>query len=134
MPPRRPRSTIDGEPIEGQEEYEDYDDAEDAGSFTVDAGPPPQKQRRRFSMWEALFDECRRFEGEWRRTATPLSKSTAAQLSSDIRNAYKREFVKSRLKGLNPDEHWDAAWGPGKGGDPDEFYVWIKYLGKRTGN
>ena len=79
-------------------------------------------------MWEALFDECRNYQGEWRRTATPLSKSTAGQLASDIRNAYKREFVKSRLKGLRPDEEWDAAWGE----ENEEFYVWIKYIGKRT--
>ena len=131
MPPRKPRgSTVEGE--------EDMDEVEmhPGGSFTVDAGPPPQKQRRRFSMWEALFEECREYEGEWRRTATPLSKSTAAQLASDIRNAYKREFVKSRLKGLAPDERWDAAWGPGTDGkgneSDDEFYVWIKFMGKRT--
>lgn len=126
MPPRKPRSST----VEGEEDLDDMLD-DTSGSFTVDAGPPPMKQRRRFSMWEALFDECRRFEGEWRRTATPLSKSTAAQLSSDIRNAYKREFVKSRLKGLDHDERWDAAWGPGKD-NQDEYYVWIKYLGKRS--
>ena len=134
MPPRKPRASA----VEDVEDEEDMDEVSTtpSGSFTVDAGPPPQKQRRRFSMWEALFDECRKFEGEWRRTATPLSKSTAAQLASDIRNAYKREFVKSRLKGLGPDERWDAAWGPGTDGkgneSDDEFYVWTKYMGKRT--
>lgn len=96
--------------------------------FTVDAGPPPQRQRTRFSLWEALFDECRTYMGEWRRTAQSFSKSTATQLASDIRNAYRREFVKSRLKGLNPDERWDAAWAES---DDGHYYLWIKYLGKR---
>ena len=95
--------------------------------FTIDAGTPPQTHRRRFSLWEALFEECRNYAGEWRRTNQAFSKSTATQLASDIRNAHKRDFVKSRLRGLQPDERWDAAWGEQDG----EFYLWIKYLGKR---
>lgn len=93
--------------------------------YTV-ASSPPQRQRERFSMWESLFEECRQFEGEWRRAKTPMKKSTAAQLSSDIRNAYKRSNAKARLKGIRPDERWDAAWGEENG----EFYIWIRYLGK----
>jgi len=96
--------------------------------YTVDAGLPPQRQRTRFSLWEALFDECRRYSGEWRRTAQSFSKSTATQLSSDIRNAYRRDEVKQRLRGLRSDERWDAAWGVG---DDGEHYIWLKYLGKR---
>lgn len=95
--------------------------------FTIDAGVPPQRQRTRFSLWEALFDECRAYMGEWRRTAQSFSKSTATQLASDIRNAYRRDVVKSRLKGLAADERWDAAWGE----DDGRYYLWIKYLGKR---
>ena len=124
MPPRNPRSTVDT----------DEATASNGDGYTVAVGPPPQKQRSRFSMWEALFDECRAFQGEWRRTAQPLSKSTAAQLSSDIRNAYKRDFVKSRLRGLSSDEKWDAAWGEGDGDEAGQFYVWIKYEGKRSTN
>jgi hypothetical protein len=96
--------------------------------FTTDAGVPPQRQRTRFSLWEALFDECRAYMGEWRRTNQSFSKSTATQLASDIRNAYRRESVKARLKGLRSDERWDAAWGVGEDG---EYYIWLKYLGSR---
>lgn len=96
--------------------------------FTTASDAPPQQQRRRFSMWEALFGECRNYMGEWRRTNQSFSKSTATQLASDIRNAYKRETVKSRLRGLNADERWDAAWGEGSDG---QYYLWLKYLGKR---
>ena len=85
-------------------------------------------------MWEALFDECRKFEGEWRRTVVGLKKTTASQLASDIRNAHHREVVKSRLKGLRPEERWDAAWGPdGDIKDADgelSYFIWIRYLGK----
>lgn len=96
--------------------------------FTVDAGNPPQQQRTRFSLWEALFAECRNYMGEWRRTGHSFSKSTATQLASDIRNAYRRDPDSARLKGLNADERWDASWGMA---DDGEFYIWLKYLGKR---
>lgn len=99
-----------------------------SAEFTVDAGQPPQRQRTRFSLWEALFAECRNFMGEWRRTGQSFSKSTATQLASDIRNAYRRDTVKARLKGLESDERWDAAWGVGEDG---EYYIWLKYLGQR---
>lgn len=98
------------------------------GQFTLSAGPPPRPQRQRFSMWEELFEECRAHNGEWRRTKNAMRKSSASQLASDIRNAWKREFTKSRLKGLRKNEIWDAAWGEIEDG---QYYLWIKYDGKR---
>lgn len=100
------------------------------GDYTIADSGPPVVQRQRFSMWEQLFDECRAYEGEWRRTKNSMKRSTAAQLSSDIRNAWKRDFQKSRLKGLGRDEKWDSAWGEVDEGS-GEYYLWIKYLGKR---
>lgn len=95
--------------------------------FTVAAPPPSKMPRVRFSMWEELFDECRAHPGEWRRTKNEMKKTTASQLSSDIRNAYRRNFQKSRLKGLRKDEVWDSAWGEIDG----KYYLWIKYVGPR---
>jgi hypothetical protein len=94
------------------------------GEFTI-ASAPPSRQQERFSMWEQLFDECRDHKGEWRRTKMSMKKSTASQLASDIRNAYRRTNVKARLKGLTADERWDAAWGEEDG----EYFIWLRYLG-----
>jgi hypothetical protein len=96
----------------------------DDAMYTI-SSTPPARQRERFSMWEALFDECRRFEGEWRRAKIPMKRSTASQLASDIRNAHLRSAVKSRLKGLKPNERWESAWGE----EGEAFYVWIRYVG-----
>ncbi len=101
----------------------------DNGKYTIDAGPPPVRQQERFSMWEELFNECRKNQGQWRRTLKPMTKATASQLASDIRNAYKRDVaVKARLKGLKRHEIWDAAWGEAEDG---KIYMWIKFDGHR---
>lgn len=76
-------------------------------------------------MWEELFDECRKYENEWRRTMIPMKKSTAMQLASDIRNAHRRDIAKSRLRGLNKNERWDAAWGEEEG----QYWIWLRFLG-----
>lgn len=94
--------------------------------FTV-AASPPRQMRERFSMWDALFDECRKYPNEWRKVKTPMKRSTATQLASDIRNAHKRSAAKARLRGLNTNERWDAAWGE-EGG---EYHIWLMYLGKQ---
>lgn len=106
----------------------DWKECEMAEELTVSTEGPPRQQRQRFSMWEELFEECRAHQGKWRRTKNYMRKSSAAQLSSDIRNAHKRESAKSRLHGLRANEVWDAAWGEGEEG---KFYLWIKYDGTR---
>jgi hypothetical protein len=97
-------------------------------SYTTESGPPPSKQRTRFSLWNELFAECREHPEEWRRTLNPLSRSTAAQLASDIRNAYRRDLGKSRVRGMLPGERWDAAWGEING----QYFIWLKYLGQNN--
>lgn len=83
-------------------------------------------------MWEALFDECREHEGQWRKALTPMKRTTASQLASDIRNSWKRSTTKSRLRGLRPDEVWDAAWGyEDETEDEDACFIWLMYKGKR---
>lgn len=97
--------------------------------YTIDVGPPPEVTRERFSLWEQLFEECREYPEQWRRTLTPLKKSTATQLASDIRNSHRRAPGKSRLRGMLPGERWEAAWGedePGSG----QYYIWIRYCGQ----
>jgi hypothetical protein len=93
--------------------------------FTI-ASTPPTVQKRRFSSWDSIFEECRTHQGEWRQAVPAMTKSTAMQLASDIRNAYRRTNAKSRLRGLRPTERWDAAWGEVDG----KFHVWLQYQGE----
>jgi len=97
--------------------------------YTIQSEPPvlPEVQRR--SRWTDLFQECRSHPQEWRRILEPMAKATAAQVASDIRNAHRRDMAKARVRGLLPGDMWDAVWGVDPSGRPDEYFIWIKYLG-----
>ena len=101
--------------------------------YTVESIPPvvPEVQRR--SRWVELFAECREHPNEWRRIIDPMAKATAAQIASDIRNAHRRDLAKSRVRGLQPEDRWETVWGNEPDGDPVEFFIWLKYMGKRRG-
>lgn len=125
-PDRHPEETI---------HMHDHDhDAADAGSpkprqpstYSVRSEPPAKRQTPRFAKWHALFEECRADQGEWRKADAPLSKSTAMQFASDLRNAHRRSTSKARLSGLRPDERWDAQWGEADG----QYFIWLRYLGR----
>lgn len=100
-------------------------------SYTIQSEPPvlPEVQRR--SRWADLFAECREHPGEWRRILEPMAKATAAQVASDIRNAYRRDLTKVRIRGLRNDDQWETVWGPDPGEQADQYFIWLKYVGKR---
>jgi hypothetical protein len=99
--------------------------------YTVASEPPVQQDQRR-SRWADLFEECRKYPNEWRRVVDPMKKSTAAQIASDIRNAHTRDVKKSRLRGFEAGDMWDAKWGQDPSDkDPDAFYIWLRFLGKK---
>jgi hypothetical protein len=94
------------------------------------AGEPPMLPRaQRRSIWTEVFDEGRAHPGEWRRVARPMSKSTASQIASDIRNATHRDPARSRLRGLRHGDRWETQWGKAAGVDSGEYFVWITYVG-----
>ena len=100
--------------------------------YTIASEPPTQPDQRR-SRWSELFEECRQFPDEWRRVCEPLKKSTAAQIASDIRNAHTRDVKKSRLRGFEENDVWDAKWGQDPAEkDPEAYFIWLKFLGKNT--
>lgn len=91
---------------------------------------PPEIIRPRVSKWRDLFEECRAKPGRWRRTKESFQRSTAAQIASDVRNAWKRDPVKMRMRGLIAGERWEAVCGPSpEGTDPDRHYLWLRYMG-----
>ena len=103
-------------------------------SYTIASNPPVKDSSQRRSRWSDLFDECRAVPGEWRRMVEPLSKATAAQIASDIRNAHTRDSDKARLKGFLPTDRWESAWGADPSdGNPAHFYVWLRYVGPVKG-
>lgn len=108
---------------------EDFEDLTAVGPRTVPSLPPDVRSQRR-SYWTELFDECRVHAGEWRRTRRSFSKSTAAQIASDVRNMATRDPDKMRLRGYRPGDVWEAVWGH----DPDEgtrdrCYLWLRFMG-----
>lgn len=95
------------------------------------AEDPPLNARplRRPSKWAALFDECRARPGVWRWTKQSFSQPTAAQLSSDIRSAWRRNPDRSRLTGLRAGERWEAVWGPApESDDKSRCFIWLRYM------
>ena len=102
------------------------DQVAQVGRYTTPSEPPSKRQKSRFSKWEELFEECRDDVGVWRRVNVAMTKSTATQLASDIRNAHSRTATKARLRGLRTDERWDAQWGEADG----NHYIWLCHLGR----
>jgi hypothetical protein len=99
--------------------------------YTIPSEPPNKQDSQKRSRWARLFDECREHQGEWRRIIDPLRKTTAAQIASDIRNAHTRDLDKTRLRGFEEGDHWEAVWGHDPEDDnPDNFYIWLKFLGR----
>lgn len=92
----------------------------------IPEAPPVAPLKRRPSKWADAFEVARHGWMRWYRVDNPLSKATAAQMASDIRNASKRE--KPRPKGIRPGESWDATWGEVDG----QYYVWICFEGSES--
>lgn len=103
-------------------------------AYTIPSSPPVREETQKRSRWAELFEECRKAHGDWRRMLEPLTKATAAQIASDIRNAHTRDLDKSRLKGLLPGDLWEAAWGKDPSDpNPAHYYVWLRYIGPKVG-
>jgi hypothetical protein len=97
--------------------------------FTVPSLPPIPASSQRRSKWASLFDECRTEPGSWRRTVEPFRPTTAAQIASDIRNAWRRDPQKMRLRGILEGERWEAVWGPApEAPDPDRCFIWLRFI------
>jgi hypothetical protein len=106
----------------------------DSEGLTVPSTPPVPNRSQRRSKWAALFDECRERPGVWRRTVEHFRPTTAAQIASDIRNAWRRDPKKMRLRGLLEGERWEAVWGPApEAADPEQCYIWLRYLSDGAG-
>ena len=99
-------------------------------NFTIASTPPGPAVRQRRSRWAELLEEARQRPQEWRRLVEPMSKSTATQIASDLRNSNHRPIEKNRVKGLLEGETWEAQWGTDPADpDPSNCYIWLRYMG-----
>lgn len=110
------------------------DQPEETESLTVPSTPPVPNRSQRRSKWAALFDECREEPGVWRRTVEHFRPTTASQIASDIRNAWRRDPKKMRLRGLLEGERWEAVWGPApEAADPEQCFIWLRFISGGAG-
>lgn len=104
-------------------------------SFTIPSEPPRTDRPQRRSWWADVFTEAREFPEEWRLVVMVFAESTAQQLASDIRNGYKRDPKKMRIRGMAAGERWEARYAPAPSVVSDEsavrkpFWLWLRYVG-----
>ena len=85
----------------------------------------------RSSFWIRTFALARLIAdqrpGEWLRVQRLYTRSTAAQLSSDINCAHLRT-QEVRVKGILDGEVWEARWTDPPSGPRGDFAVWIRLV------
>lgn len=79
----------------------------------------------RTSFWVRTLAYARD-HGDWIRVPRYYTQATAAQLVSDIVNAAHRDPTTVRVKGIRPDEQWEARWGQAPDGPRGDHVVWIR--------
>ena len=82
---------------------------------------------RRSSHWVRTFDHARRVR-DWVVVQRLYKQATAAQLTSDICNAHKRDPSSLRMKGIHPGEVWEAYWRISPDGPNGDHEVWIRLV------
>ena len=65
----------------------------------------------------------------WFRITDPLTKSSATQMASDLRNSHRRNLETLRMSGVIIGERWEAESGRDPSdNDPNHFYVWFRLV------
>lgn len=81
----------------------------------------------RNSFWIRTFNEARH-TGDWVCVPRLYTRSTAAQLASDICNAHRRQPHTVRVRGIAPGEQWEAYWSPAEQGPAGDHLVYVRLL------
>lgn len=81
----------------------------------------------RNSFWRRAFDTAR-LVGDWHRVDKVYTRSTAAQIASDIRRAHVNGRRSIRTQGIRPGEIWEARWVDTRSGAPGDCEVWIRLV------
>ncbi|MEY3093479.1 MAG: hypothetical protein RL413_104 [Actinomycetota bacterium] len=88
---------------------------------------PESTKPERNSFWRRMFDSARS-HGDWHRVDKLYTRSTAAQIASDIRRAHLDGRRSIRTQGIRRGEQWEARWVDIKTGAPGDCEVWIKLV------
>ena len=84
--------------------------------------------RYRSTFWVRMFMLGRHSDG-WVQVQRTYTRTTAAQLASDIANAHRRPEATIRVRGIESGEVWDARWVPSPYGMRGDFEIWIRRVG-----
>lgn len=101
------------------------------GRVAVESNPPrirhTECSRRR--SWPARLSTARSKPSVWFRITDPLTRSSALQMASDLRNSHRRKLETLRMAGVIEGERWEAEYGNDPSdGDPSHFYVWFRLV------
>lgn len=99
--------------------------------YTIKSNPPSSKRRGKRSYWPEVLAEVRAAKGAWRMVAKPMTRSTAMQVASDLRNAHRRDPEKMRLRGALPTDRWETQWAPASEGST-EYFLWVRDVSSTT--
>ena len=79
---------------------------------------------RRTSFWIRTFAHARTAQG-WVKVPRLYTRTTAAQLASDISNAHRRSGA-HRMRGVLDGEQWEAYWQAAPNGPAGDHEVWVR--------
>ena len=83
----------------------------------------------RRGTWPERLSMARVKPGVWFRMTEPLTKASASQMASDLRNSYRRRLESLRMSGVVVGERWEAEYGNDPtDSDPSHFYVWFRLV------
>jgi hypothetical protein len=83
----------------------------------------------RRGTWPERLSMARVKPGVWFRMTEPLTKASASQMASDLRNSYRRRLESLRMSGVVVGERWEAEYGNDPtDADPTHFYVWFRLI------
>lgn len=94
-------------------------------TYTIKSDPPATKRRGKRSYWPEVLAEVRAAKGAWRMVAKPMTRSTAMQVASDLRNAHTRDPKKMRVRGSLPTDRWETQWAPSSD-NLQEYFLWMR--------
>ena len=97
----------------------------------VESLPPKVCRSRRVGLgvWPARLALARSKPGAWFRTSTPMTRSTASQVASDLRCSFRRRLGSIRVSGVLAGERWEAEYGNDlSDSDLSHFYVWFRFV------
>ena len=101
------------------------------GPAAVESTPPRLARAgcSRRGIWPARLSMARLKPGVWFRISEPLTKASASQMASDLRNSYRRRLETLRMAGVVAGERWEAEYGTDPTDpDPTHFYVWFRLV------